>query len=249
MPQTKSKVKSQKSKVIKTVKQSTKVAKSNQLTETKKTKSKTENKQTGLTVKIFDTTGKASGTISLPKEVFGQKPNLGLLRQAYHVYFTNRSGHFADTKTRAEISGGGRKPWRQKGTGRARAGSTRSPLWVGGAKALGPKTRVTQLDLPKKMKRKALISALSQKAQDGKIKVIANFEKINPKTKTVANLLTKTETAKPTLLVISQKSENLKLASRNIQNITLDIASNLNAYQVIKNKELLISQEALAKLS
>lgn len=204
-------------------------------------------KLAGLTIKVFDISGKSAGTTTLPKEFFGQKPNSNLLRQAMHVYFVNQSGHFAHAKTRAEIRGGGRKPWRQKGTGRARAGSTRSPLWVGGAKALGPRKRNVKLDLPKKMKKRALISALSQKALDGQIKIISNLEKITPKTKIINNLLAKTDTQKPALLVISEKSENLKLASRNIPQITLDVVSNINAFEIVRSRELLISKDALVK--
>lgn len=200
-----------------------------------------------ISAKVFDMQGKSIGTVALPKEIFGQKPNKNLLAQAIRVYFANSIPSTAHTKTRGEVRGGGVKPWRQKGTGRARAGSIRSPLWVGGGITFGPRAIKVKLELPQKMKHKALLYALSQKAKAGDIKVIQNIEKIEPKTKKVANLLSKLEADKKTLLVISEKSQNVTLATRNIQNISVETPSNLNAYTVIKNNNLLISKESLAK--
>lgn len=203
-------------------------------------------KTTGLTVRIFDIQGRSTGTTTLPKEIFGQKPNSKLLAQSIRVYQANTTAHTAHTKTRGEVRGGGKKPWQQKGTGRARAGSIRSPLWRGGGIVFGPRYRNVLLTLPKKMKHKALVSALSDKAQAGSIRVISGIEKISPKTKVVANLLKKLETQKSVLLVISQKNQNVNLASRNIPNLRIDTPPNLNAYEILKNRELLISKEALA---
>lgn len=208
-----------------------------------------EVKSTGLTVKVYDTNGKVTGSATLPKEIFGQKPNKNLLSQAMHIYFTNATAHFGSTKTRSETRGGGRKPWRQKGTGNARAGSKRSPLWVGGAVSLGPKPRKTILLLPKKMRKVALISALSSKAADGNISVISNFESIKPKTKIVANILDKVGVKGATLLVTSVKSDSIRLASRNIQNVTVNEARNINPYLVLKSRTILFSKEALSKIS
>ncbi len=231
----------------------TKVKKTSKSTSAKKTKPKQVKnpviRPSALTVKVFDIHGKSVGTVSLPKEIFGQKPNEKLLAQAIRVYFTNQSVHAASTKTRTQVRGGGKKPWRQKGTGRARAGSIRSPLWVGGGVALGPQSRKVTLSLPKKMKHKALILALSAKARLGEVKVISNIEKIPAKTKVVANLLNKLETKGNTLLVISGKSQadgqNVKLATRNIQRLSVDRVVNLNAYEIIKNNSILFSKEAL----
>src|SRR3989344_978819 len=154
-----------------------------------------------LSAPLFDIKGIKQGEVSLPQEIFGAKPSGALLAQAIRIYFANQSAHFASTKTRAEVRGGGRKPHRQKGTGKARAGSIRSPLWVGGGVALGPKPRKVKLSLPKKMRRKALIYALSAKQKSGDIKVIANIEKIPAKTKVVANLLEKLNIKGSTLFV------------------------------------------------
>ncbi len=204
-------------------------------------------KSTGLTVQVFDITGKVTGSTTLSAKIFGTKPNKNLLAQALHVYFNNASTHLAHTKTRGEVRGGGRKPWKQKGTGNARAGSKRSPLWVGGGTTFGPRSRDAKLELPRKMRKAALISALSQKAADGNIKVISGIEKIQPKTKVMVNLLNKLETKSPTLLVLSQKNKNADLATRNIPGASLGIPSNLNAFIVWQNNNILISKEALEK--
>lgn len=201
-----------------------------------------------LTAQVYDINGKKQGTISLPKEIFGKKPNQKLITQALHVYFTNSTAHYGSTKTRSEVRGGGAKPWRQKGTGRARAGSRRSPLWVGGATTFGPKARYVELALPKKMKRLALVTALSEKAKDGQIKVISNLEKIEPKTRVVANFLKKLESKGSILFVLSSKNENVKLATRNIESVTVNVAGNLNAYEIAKNRNIFLSKEALANL-
>ncbi|OGD86452.1 50S ribosomal protein L4 [Candidatus Curtissbacteria bacterium RIFCSPHIGHO2_01_FULL_41_11] len=191
--------------------------------------------------------GKSVGTVVLPKEIFGQTTNKQLLATAIRVYKTKSIKNTAHTKTRGEVRGGGKKPWRQKGTGNARAGSIRSPLWVGGGTTFGPRYREAKLTLPQKMRRKALIHALSQKAKDGDINIISNLEKISTKTKPVANLLKKLNAQKNTLLIISSKNDNVKLATRNIQSLTVEPVSNINAYQVLQNNNLLISKEALGK--
>ena len=217
----------------------------------RKAKAKTTTTVSKLSVPLFNIDGGSQGNITLPKEIFGQKPNKNLLAQAMRIYLSNQSAHWAQTKTRADVRGGGAKPRRQKGTGKARAGSIRSPIWVGGGVALGPKYRKVKLTLPKKMKKKALVFALSSKAQAGNIKVISNIEKIQAKTKTVASLLNKLKTKGNTLLVISDKSndgKNVILASRNIKQVSVSRANNLNAFEIVKNNNVLFSKEALASL-
>lgn len=233
---------SQESKATKAPK--SKVVKSTETIVEKKTV-KPAAKTTGLTAQLFDITGKSQGTMTLPKEIFGQKINENLITQAIRVYFTNQTPHAAHTKTRSEVRGGGKKPWRQKGTGRARAGSIRSSIWVGGGKALGPRKRDVKLTLPKKMKKAALTSALSQKAKDGQIKVITSLTIKEPKTKIIANLVNKLSPGSRTLIVTEKTDKNLKLASRNIQKVSVNSFSNLNAFEVIKNNQLLISKEAI----
>lgn len=214
---------------------------------------KSVSNRSSLNADVFDTAGKKVGTKALPKELFGSKVNKALLAQALRIYFNNQTKVYGSTKTRSEVSGGGRKPWRQKGTGRARAGSTRSPLWVGGGITHGPKQRKPKLILPKKMKHQALISALSSKANQNQIKIISNIEKIQPKTKIIAAFLKKLDVKGSTLFVISTEEKtngkNVRLAVRNIQKTNIDIASNLNAYEVVKNQNIFFSQEALGNLS
>jgi len=201
----------------------------------------------GLSASVYDINGRAQGTVTLPKEFFGQKPNEKLLAQAVRVYFANQSSHKASTKTRSEVRGGGAKPWRQKGTGRARAGSKRSPLWVGGGIVFGPRPRNVQLVLPKKMKKKALICALSSQSLSGHIKIISNFDKLKPKTKLAQNLLNKLNATEKTLVVLENPKQNVRLALRNIPNVVVDLAINLNAYKVLTAKNLLISKGAIEK--
>lgn len=217
--------------------------------QTVKTTKKPANKpkESGLNVPMFDITGKSQGTISLPKEIFGVKPNERLLAQAFRVYTANLHRHTASTKTRGQVRGGGVKPWRQKGTGRARAGSRRSPLWVGGGTVFGPTPRDSKLALPQKMKHKALIYALSKQTSQGNIKVISNIDKISPKTKIVAHLLSKIAEKGSTTFITSAKIENLKLATRNIPEVFVETAQNVNAYKVLAPKNLLVERVAIEK--
>jgi len=199
----------------------------------------------GIQAPMFDFAGKSQGMLTLPKEVFGVKPNKQLMAQAARVYFANQFTHTASTKTRSEVRGGGAKPWRQKGTGRARAGSKRSPLWVGGGITFGPQPRKVRLNFPQKMKHKALICALSHKRQNNEITIISNFDKMDPKTKIAANLFKKLEISGRTLLIIEATKPNVRLAVRNIPRTNVEIVQNLNAYHVLENKNLLLSKAAI----
>lgn len=248
MPNKKVSSKIKTTKTVKTVKKTITVAKKTVAAKTSVAKPKaTEAKSTGLTVKVYDTAGKSTGTTTLPAKIFGAKINKPLLAQALRIYFNNSKTHMAHTKTRAEVRGGGRKPWKQKGTGNARAGSKRSPLWVGGGITFGPRTRDAKLEFPKKMKKAALISALSAKAQEGSITIISSFEKITPKTKNMANLIAKLEAKTPILIITKEKSTNILLASRNIQNTQIETLSNLNVLSVWDKQNILISKDALEK--
>lgn len=214
----------------------------------KAVKTKKTTVENNLTVQVYDSTGKKVGTQKLPQESFTAQNNNQLLSQAVRVYETNILTHNANTKTRGEIRGGGAKPWRQKGTGNARAGSKRSPLWVGGGITFGPRSRKIKLSLPQKMKHKALSIALTQKSKQGGIHVVADLEKIKPKTKIISSLIQNLNLNGQTLLVISSKNQNINLASRNIQNLSVDLITNLNAYQVIRSKDLIFSKEAISTL-
>src|SRR3972149_10792478 len=163
-------------------------------------KAQAQGESSRLSAPVFDITGRRLGQVTLPKETFGGKINEELMAQAVRIYFANRHPKMASAKTRSEVKGGGRKPWRQKGTGRARAGSTRSPLWVGGGVVFGPKPTGKKLKFSKKMKKRALVSALSQKAKVGEILVVSNLEKLAPKTKMAVSFLKKLQVGQSTLL-------------------------------------------------
>lgn len=201
-----------------------------------------------LSVQVYNTAGKKIGTQKLTNAAFGLKNNPQLISQALRVYQTNMSTHLANTKIRGEVRGGGAKPWRQKGTGNARAGSRRSPLWVGGGITFGPRFRNVKLTLPQKIKHKALLIALSEKSKAGNIHIISDIEKIKPKTKIIAGLLRVLGLKGKTLLVVSGKNQNVKLATRNIKNLDVDSVSNLNSYEVLKTANVLFSKESILEV-
>jgi len=206
----------------------------------------------GLTVDVFDTKGKVSGKIELPNEVFGAKINKSLIAQAVRVYLANQRTGSSSTKTRGEVKGSTRKIYRQKGTGRARHGGIRAPIFVGGGIAFGPKPRDFSLKLPQKMRRAALFSALSSKLSENEIKIVEGLEKLAPKTKLMANLLKNIQlNDKKILLVVPSKKEsfsNLEKAARNIEGINIIEAQTLNTYEVLDNSEILFAKDALENI-
>lgn len=196
----------------------------------------------------FTKTGTKSQTkASLPKAVFGQTPkDHTLLKQAYLAYLSNRRQNLARTKTRTEVRGGGRKPWRQKGTGRARAGSIRSPLWRGGGITFGPRgTENYSRRLPKAAKRLAIRQALSLKAADGGIVVIEDFALKEGKTKEALALLDKLPLERNVLLVVADKNELLTRATNNIARLRISGATQLSVFAVLNSDSLVITKPAL----
>lgn len=209
------------------------------------TKSKTAN----LSVLVYSlASGRESGKLDLPKEYFGGKVNKALLAQALRVYLNNQKSHWSSTKTRGEVEGSTRKIYKQKGTGRARHGGIRAPIFVGGGIALGPKSRKVTLDLPKKMKQASLISALSEKAQSGQISGLSGAEKSTGKTKEIAGLLKKIN-SNSALIIVDKRQENLERAVKNIKNISIEVVRNINTFEVIRYKNLLLTKEALNVLT
>ncbi|MBI2032074.1 MAG: 50S ribosomal protein L4 [Candidatus Levybacteria bacterium] len=239
MPNNKLKVKSEKSKIE--TKKSVRSLKS--ATTAKATR------PTGLSVGVYDSKGKLSGKISLPKEIFGAKINEKLMAQAVRVYLANQRQGTVSTKTRGEVRGSSRKIYKQKGTGRARHGSIRAPIFVHGGLVFGPKPNDFSLKLPKKMKKAALFSALSAKTADGEVKVLSGIEKLKPKTKNMAliiNSIFKDDKKRKALLVLAEeKTENLWKIARNIEGISVLPASSLNTYEVLVNKDILLMKEAI----
>jgi large subunit ribosomal protein L4 len=209
-------------------------------------------KSNKLTVDILDLTGKAIDKISLPEEIFAAKINKVLIAQAVKVYLANQRQGTASTKTRGEVEGSTRKIYRQKGTGRARHGSIRAPIFVHGGVVFGPKPRDYSLKLPQKMKRKALFSALSAKFNDGEIKILQDLEKLEPKTKKFAEVIKNLgleNKKKKVLLITAAETENLKRAAQNIEGVTITAAQRLNTYDILNHRQLIFMKQALEKLS
>lgn len=204
-----------------------------------------------LTVSVYDLDGKAAGKVTLSDVIFGEPLNKKLLAQAVRVYQANKRQGNASTKTRGEVDGSTRKIYRQKGTGNARHGSIRAPIFVKGGIVHGPKPRDFNLELPKKMRRKALFSALSAKLADGEIRVLSGFEKIDAKTKTFARVINKLALDSKkikVLLVAPDNFESVKRGSKNIQGISSTSANRLNALEVLRNKNILIAKESIAEM-
>ncbi|MFZ0995882.1 MAG: 50S ribosomal protein L4 [Candidatus Dormiibacterota bacterium] len=189
--------------------------------------------------------GGKTGTLDLPEAAFGGEVNGAVLHQALLRQLAGARQGTHDTKTRGEVSGGGRKPYRQKGTGRARQGSIRSPQWRGGGTVFGPTPRVYGQAMPRKQRRLALRSALAARAADGAIQVVKQLEYDAPKTAKLATFLDKVEAGRRVLLVLSEHSENVELSARNIPELKLVLASNLNVRDVLTAETLVFTKAAV----
>ncbi len=200
-----------------------------------------------LAVTMYDLTGKEAGNMSLPESVFGSKVVESLLAQAIRVYTNNELAHHSHSKTRGEVQGSTRKIFKQKGTGRARHGAIRAPIFVGGGIALGPKSRKIRLDLPKKMRIAALKSALSLKLTQNQVFGLDGVEKIKGKSSEVKGLV-KVIGTKPTLLVLGQTENVTNLAFRNFTNVEVCEAGQINAYEVIKHQSIVLTKNAIERL-
>ena len=200
------------------------------------------------TVEVKNLEGQKVKELELADEVFAAKPNQSLLWEATKAYLAGRRRGTHSTKSRGEVSGGGKKPWRQKGTGRARAGSIRSSLWRHGSIAHGPKPRDYSYRLPSKMLRGALRSALAVKFQESKLTVVDQFNLVEPKTKLFAGALAKLGLDKTVLVVNDGSNPNLERSSRNIEGCELVKHHDLHPYQVVSHDRLLISERALTRL-
>lgn len=201
-----------------------------------------------LSIRIYDLTGKEEKVLELPKEIFKTDINFKLLAQYVRVYLANQRQGTASTKTRGEVVGSTRKIYRQKGTGKARHGDIKAPIFVGGGVVGGPKPRDYSLKLNKKQVRKAILSALSLKQKEGGIAGLTNVSlKTQPKTKIVAGFFKKLGLLDTAGLLILPKMErnNLVLAARNIKGLKLTDALSLNAYEVLRAKNLIFVEEAL----
>lgn len=194
---------------------------------------------------IYDSVGAARGTVMLDPDFFGIEPNPAVMHQVVVAYLAGIRAGTAKTKTRAEVRGGGRKPWRQKGLGRARHGSSRSPIWVGGGKAHGPNPRSYAQHTPKKMRALALRSALSARASEGAVTVVTEFDWGSPKTK-LADALLGAIGADGKALVVLNGSEKIAARSfRNLPRVVLCRAGRMNAYDVLWSDTVVFSRQAL----
>ena len=183
----------------------------------------------------------------LNEEIFGVKTRPHLLHQAVAMQLGNRRAGTASTKTKGFVRGGGKKPWRQKGTGRARAGSARSPLWVGGGTIFGPQPRDYSYRLPKKARREALLSALSLKNRDGKIIVLDKLEMAEAKTKLMRKMLEDLQVEKA-LIVIAQSDEKVQRAAQNLPNVKVLRAEGVNVYDLLRYEHLILTEGSLKLL-
>lgn len=200
------------------------------------------------TISILGVDGKAKGRMTLPAELFGVKPNKQLVAQAVRVYLANQRTGTASTKTRGEVEGSTRKIYRQKGTGRARHGAIRAPIFVGGGITFGPKPRSFRLSMPKKMKRAALVSALSSKASTGEVFVIDGLEDLTSKTKNFARVFDAMKITGRTLMVVEKNAQSIIHGARNLEGVEITIAPNLTAYDVLAHKNIVFTKLALSHL-
>lgn len=196
--------------------------------------------------KKYNLDGKVLGDVDLPEPAFGIRPNQHVLWESVKTFLANQRQGTASTKTRSKVRGGGRKPWRQKGTGRARVGSIRSPIWVGGATVFGPQPRSYRNRLPKKIRRLALVSAMSQRALEGKVAVIDGFTFEAPRTKAVAGFVKAAGFGGNKVCFITRNTEEAALLScRNIPGVSILTQNTLNAYDLMNADMLVFTSEAL----
>ena len=197
---------------------------------------------------VLDMTGKKVSEIELSDAVFGVEVNETVVHQVLVNYLANQRQGTQSTKTRAEVRGGGRKPWRQKGTGRARQGSTRAPHWPGGGVVFGPTPRSYAKKMNKKERRLALKSALSYKVIESELIVVDNFNMETNKTKEALKALENLKATKKVLLVVDELTDNIVLATRNIKEVVLLEASEINTYDVVAADNMIITEKAVKQI-
>ena len=199
-------------------------------------------------VKVLNMAGNEVGEITLSDVIFGAEVNGAVLHAAVRAYLMNQRQGTQSTLTRTEGSGGGKKPWRQKGTGRARQGSTRAPQWTHGGVALGPKPRDYRVTLNKKTKRAALYSALSAKVAEGNLIVVDEIQCPEFKTKTVVNMLNALGASKKALIVLSEVDKTVIKSSANIPGVVTALYNTINVYDILNADKFIISKAAVEKL-
>ena len=199
-------------------------------------------------IDVYNIEGKKVSTLELNDNVFGIKPNEAIVHSVLANYLANQRQGTQSTKTRAEVRGGGRKPWRQKGTGRARQGSIRAPQWIKGGIALGPKPRSYKYRVNKKEKQLAIKSLLSAKVLDNELTVVDKLEVKEPKTSVMVKALTSLNVEGKTLIILADKNENVYLSSRNIEGVKAITLNMINVYDLLQYNKLVLPLETVKKL-
>ena len=199
-------------------------------------------------VNVYNMLGEKVREIELSDSVFGVEINQHAVYEVVKNYLANQRQGTQSAKTRAEVRGGGRKPWRQKGTGRARQGSIRAPQWKSGGVVFAPKPRDYRYSVPKKVKRLALKSALTSKVLNNEIIVVDEIKFDVPKTKEMVKFLNNIKADKKALIVMSEKSENVIKSARNIPNVQTTLVNTLNVYDILKYNSFIITEDAVRKV-
>ncbi len=200
------------------------------------------------TVSTFDMTGKQTGSMELNADIFGITPNAAVMHSAVVNYLANQRQGTQSTLTRAQVRGGGKKPWRQKGTGHARQGSIRAPQWTHGGIVFGPKPRDFSYVLPKKMRRLALKSAFSSKVAAGEMLVLDSLSVDEFKTKVIASMLNALEANGKVLLVLSEKNDKAIKSAANIPGVKTALVNTLNVYDILNADKFIVVKDAVAQL-
>lgn len=199
-------------------------------------------------IDVYDMKGKKVSDVELAENVFGIEPNENIVHAVLLNYLANQRQGTQSTKTRAEVRGGGRKPWRQKGTGRARQGSIRAPQWIKGGIALGPKPRSYKYTVNKKERRLAIRSILSSKVLEKELTVLDKLEVKEIKTKTVVKMLADLKVEGKTLIVLPEKNENVYMSARNVEGVKTILLNNINVFDLLKYTNLVLPLETVKKL-
>ena len=199
-------------------------------------------------VDVYNMQGKKVSDVELSEAVFGIEPNENIVHSALVNYLANQRQGTQSTKTRAEVSGGGRKPWRQKGTGRARQGSIRAPQWIKGGIALGPKPRSYKYTVNKKERRLAIKSILSSKVLENNLVVVDKMDVKEIKTKTMVAALDSLKVTGKTLIMLPEKNENVQKSARNIEGVKTTLINTINVYDLLKYNKLVVTLDTVKKL-
>lgn len=197
---------------------------------------------------LFDASGKKIGTLSIDEAIFGKKVKKVLLKDVLVWYGRNKRSGSASTKTRGEVAGSTKKPWKQKHTGRARSGTIRSPIWRHGGIVFGPRPRDYSVKIPQKMRKAALDSAILGKIQDKEVFVIEGFQFEKPSTKKMIAILKNMGIDRTCLVGVKEHTQNALLSMRNLQNISMTRSADLNAYAILRHKDLLLTKDAVEQL-